>query len=129
MGVTDDMGLVGKAAYQIGESLVFAPAGVFEVGRALGYDVTNVGRGDVSFKHSRETGKNIAKGVVESYRNPGENPGYILLDAFGLISAGAGAGARVSAASRAVGKGAKARALLTRPRPGVDELGGEQCSK
>lgn len=125
-GIVDNLGLPGLALYQIGESLVYAPAGVLMMSKALGYDAGNVVRGDFSGKHSRQMGKDIAKGVYASYQNPEENPGYIILDLFGVLSGGAGAVSRVSRAGRATGIKSKTKALATRRAPETDEVGGEE---
>lgn len=125
---------------QVAESLIYAPAGFVVMGRDVGLDTRDVFSGvisradaavgtdpvqmkrrDITPSRSVKLASQIKKGVVEQYKNPGENPGYIFLDLLGLLSVGAGGVARVSAASRAAGRG-KITALTHRPDPGYFEF-------
>ena len=45
------------------------------------------------FERTRKIAAASAKGVVADVRHPGENPGYLFMDALGLVSAGAGTAA------------------------------------
>lgn len=106
---------------QIGESMYYLPAGLFETGRAVVKDTGEAIHGKPSFKRTRNLGKAIAKATAEDFRHPLRRSGYLALDLAGAVSAGAGTAARVSAAGRAAAEtgrvGAVARALAHAPEP------------
>lgn len=89
----------------------------FVEGRAV---YRSIGRGSIDpfVEANVELGEGIVESYKETYQHPLENPGYIFLDLFGLLSVGAGGAARVSSAA----KGGGAKALLRRPAPGVSEI-------
>jgi hypothetical protein len=114
---------------QVTEGLVLGPPTLaVHEGKALGEDVGAVVRGEKPtslVKTNVRLGKAVVEGVKEDVRHPGENPGYLFLDALGLVSAGAGTAARVGAAGKALARGeagAAAKALVKQPRPGTATL-------
>lgn len=115
-----------EAASQIGMSLVMAPAGFLQVGGAVVGDTRDIFGGDFTPSRSIELGKQVGKGVAESYRDPANNAGYIFLDVLGAGSVVAGTGARIAAVGRAARVGAPTRAkvmsFLRRPDPGRAQL-------
>ena len=130
-------GLSKRATEQIGQSIIYSPAGVYEAGKATGLDVRDIATGrDFTPGRTAALAKAIGTQLKEDVRHPGRNIGYLMMDAFAAASAGAGATSRLSAAGRAAGaaKGAgRARAALTRapaeggsllrpPRPGTVRL-------
>lgn len=113
----------GLSVAQVAQALVYGPPTlVYAEGKAAYHDAGDVAHGKLP-KHLIETNKKIAvesaKGVVRDFRHPLANPGFLALDAFGLISFGAGTAVRVTAAGRAAAAGESiTRALITRPRGG-----------
>ncbi len=126
-----------RAVSQIAESIIYAPAGVYELGKATGLDVRDLARDrDPSFRRSRKLGKAIGEQVAEDVRHPIRNLGYLTLDIAAAGSVGAGGAARVGAAGRAA-RAAKGKrrvsqalarkpseggSLLRRPAPGREEI-------
>lgn len=130
-------GLTKRATDQIGESIIYSPAGVYEAGKATGLDTRDIVTGrDRTPTRTKDLATLIASQVKEDFRHPLRNIGYLGMDVFAGLSGGAGATSRLGAAGRAAaaGKGAgRARAALTRapgeggsllrgPRPGRAEL-------
>jgi hypothetical protein len=95
------LGVVPTAVFQIAESLYNTPAGLVALGQAGYGDTKALAGGDPTFSKTREIAKAIGGQVVEDFRHPLENPGYLALDVFGAISAGGGIAARGSAISKA----------------------------
>ena len=76
-------------------------------------------------KTNTKLGKGVVQGVKRDFTHPAENPGNLLLDALGLVSFGAGAVVRLTAAGRALGEEggmAALRAAARRPVGGTATL-------
>lgn len=101
--------IVELGASQIADALVQSIPGMVEMGRAVVNDVRDVGAGDLDFERTRELGRLTAEQIEQDFRNPTENPGYLLLDLLGIGSLGAGTAARGLAARRTFGQGMAAR--------------------
>src|SRR5581483_6461094 len=109
-------GLIAKGIGQVTESLVHAPAGLYEVGKAVGLDTNDVIQHPASPNHFQRTekiSKAVAKGVAQDVEHPGRNPGYLFMDILGVASPLVEAGARTAEAGRLarageVGEAAKA---------------------
>lgn len=123
-------GFAAKFVGNIAEAGVYAPAGLYEAGKAVKRDVGDATRGDFDFERSRELGKQVGKAMWEDIRHPMRKPGYTFLTGFGLATAGAGTTTRVASASGQLRRGAGVRkaatgksyeggSLLHRPLPGV----------
>jgi hypothetical protein len=115
------VGLPGFAAKTIGEtaaSFAYAPVGVYDFGRAVALDERDAVKS--SFGAGRHaTGGHGQQGsapmlprtramlsrsvgsIAGDFEHPLRHPGYALVDALSLASAGVGVAAKVSAASRA----------------------------
>lgn len=121
--------IVAKAVGQVADSLVHSPAGLYELGKAAGLDVsdqiTHLGSphpfhgGTSSHARTGEIAKAAVKQTAQDFEHPGRNPGYLFLDVLGMATPVAGAAARVGEAGRVLrageGAGAAARALATKP--------------
>ena len=137
-----DAGFIDRFFSDLIETAIYTPAGVYELGKAVGFDVRDaVVKGDITPERSAELGKQIAVQTAEDIRHPLRHPGFTALDVFALGTAGYGAGSRVAAAGRAAGAASRAGAgpvgaarsaltrapseggsLLRRPLPGRIEL-------
>lgn len=95
---------ITKSVAQITDALVHSPAGLARVGIAAGLDTNDALHGDLAFSRTRKIGKAVGEGYKSDIEHPGDNPGYLFLDALGLASAGAGTAARVGAAGKAAGE-------------------------
>jgi hypothetical protein len=91
---------VGKAGSEIGEAMLYTPAGLYEAEQAARKDVQATASGDFSFKRSRRLGAAVGKGFAESL-NPVEHPGLFALNLLAGAGAAAGAAGRIGAAGRA----------------------------
>jgi hypothetical protein len=119
------IGFGALAGKQISQGLVVGPPTlVWEEGKAVTRSV-----GQRSLKPLAKTNVGLAKGIVRGVgrdiTHPGENPGYLFLDVFGLASAGAGIATRLGRAGAAAARGeggAAARNLVERPRGGRIEM-------
>lgn len=119
------------AIQQVTEGFLYAPAGVYLGGKAVGFDVRDISTGrDYTPSRSAKLAAEIAGGVKKDFSDPLANPGYVLLDTFGALSGGVGTGARLGAAGKLAKAGAPktavAKALVARPLGGVFEIGGER---
>lgn len=104
--------VLGPPTLAIAEGRAVAKA--FEDGSLRPIGATNV-----------KIAKGVVKGVKRDFAHPAENPGNLFLDALGLVSVGAGAVARLSAAGRALGEeggGAALKAAARRPVGGTATL-------
>jgi hypothetical protein len=93
--------------------LTAIPYGVFEGGKAVGYDSRDVvsellrrsgvplARRDITPGRTVAFGKQMGEGLKDQYRNPGENVHWIMLDLLGVVTGGAGFLARTAAVNRA----------------------------
>ncbi len=128
-------GVLALGIGQVADALIHSPAGVYELGKALGLDSRDIvihpslakleaaGEGPVglvkNYPRTSKMGKAMAVGIKEDALHPLRNPGYLFLDILGLASAGASGVARVGEAGRVLrsgeGVGAAGRALTKRP--------------
>lgn len=130
---------VAKAVGQVADSLVHSPAGVYEVAKAAGLDASDAvaygfaqvpghssydqQHGNLSFTRTRKLGKATAKGTLQDVEHPGENPGYLFLDALGLATGVAGGAARAGAAARAVSEAGEEASVLGKAGAAAKALG------
>lgn len=102
---------------QIADSLVHSPAGVYELGKAIGLDTWQTGT--PAGPHTTPIVKAMGKSVVQDVVDPGAHPGYLFLDILGFAAPVVGGGARVAEAGRVLraGEGASAvgKALIAKP--------------
>jgi hypothetical protein len=113
------LGFLAHAVGQIADSLVHAPAGLYQAGKAVHEDLAaadptnprHLGQSDLSFTRTKAIGKATGQGFAQDIRHPYENAGYLFLDLLGLASLGAGTAARVSEVART----GEAGALLRKP--------------
>ena len=137
-----DAGFLERFFGDLVETAIYTPAGVYELGKAVGFDVRDLAtQGDITPERSAKLGKQIAVQTAEDIRHPLRHPGFTALDVFALGTAGYGAGSRVAAAGRAGAAASRAGAgpvgaarsaltrapseggsLLRRPLPGRIEL-------
>lgn len=126
LGKGDPFHLYTLGVTQIVGSLAYSPAAIYFTGKAGVQDIGAAKGGDLSFKHTRKIGEQAIKSVKEDITKPGENPGYLFLDALGVVSLGAGTGLRTVRALEAAGAGERAsvvaRTALSRPVGGTFEL-------
>jgi hypothetical protein len=119
------VGELALAGEQAATGLVLGPPTLaIAEGRAIG-EAFKQGSLKPIVSTNVKIGKGVVKGVVRDVTHPAENPGNLFLDALGLVSLGAGAVARVSAAGRALadeGGLAAAKALARRPVGGTATL-------
>jgi hypothetical protein len=144
-GLSDALGdnLLGRGVRDLEMFATNLPLALYGMGRAVAGDLKNAATasprdivsGDYFRKQSPtwELLKGMGSQIKEDYRHPiryaSEHPGFFLLDALALVSAGAGTGARIGATGRAAQKGgiraaltrptAEGGSLLRRPPPGV----------
>src|SRR5262245_22157903 len=95
------MGGVARFGQDLTDAGIYAPYGLYHAGESVSKDMGAAWRGDFSFKHSGELGKQIALSTYQDIRHPLRHPGYTFLDALSLLSAGAGTAVRVGAAGKA----------------------------
>lgn len=139
---------LSKTFTGLGEAGLYALPGAAIAAKNVGQDLWDAsghgrGNGDLSFKRTRKIGSALVHAVPQDIQRAkhGDLSGLIL-DASAAVSAGAGAGARVAAASRAlragesVGsavarKGFEGGSLLHAPEPGTAKLtvGGKTVEK
>ncbi len=102
--------ILSKALEQIGTSLIYMLPGIYQIGKAVGSDLSDLTKDSYwtsgAWKDPGESevlrlGKMMGQGIYEDFRHPRENPGYLALDLLALGSLGAGAVSRTSAAARA----------------------------
>lgn len=95
------------AAKQIGLSLLYTIPGLYHTASAITKDVGGTFSGDFDFNRTAEIGRLMGEGIVDDFRNPRENIGYLLMDLWGAASLGTGLAARAarggSLAARAAG--------------------------
>lgn len=133
------LGTVGhvfsQGAADLKDAALNAPGGVYELGKGLVLDEADLLRGRNAHR-TTDTLLASGKQTVEDLRHPLRHPGLTALDALGVASVGAGTGARIAAAGKAVGEageigkaaaaGKAVKALATKPKPGkrVLKVGG-----
>lgn len=131
-----DIPILSQAVADIGQAIIYSPAGAYMAGKAVAADVRDTATGHPTLKRTGALGKQIAKQTAADLRHPLRHPGYTLLDVLALGSAGAGAGARGAAALGALKEGsglgrvagavarspAKGGSLLRAPNPGRVEV-------
>lgn len=120
--------IAGRTAQQLGEAIIYSPAGAVEAGRAVGLDTRDItsgllsradeaigtdpvqlGRRDLTPSRTADLGEAIGEEYARTYgpllrgdtSGLVENPGYVLLDLLAAGSLGASAGVRATAAGRA----------------------------
>ena len=118
------------------ESIIYTPAGIAMMAKAVGHDTFDFMRGDFTPSRTATLGREVAELSWQALNNPSEYPADALFTIAAFASAGAGAAARAGAVGRATStaraSGASkaavakegARALITRPQAGYIELGG-----
>jgi hypothetical protein len=102
------IGFLARAVGQIADSLVHAPAGIYQVGKAVHEDLAaadptnpkHLGESDLSFVRTKAIGKATGQSFKEDITHPYDNAGYLFLDLLGLASLGAGTAARVGSVAR-----------------------------
>lgn len=125
--------LLSRTARDLTDVATGLPGGLYEIGKAGALDTrdfasdlrpSRLTRGNVRQPGRRtgEIGKAIVKQYAKDYRHPiryaQDHPGFVGLDLFAALTAGAGAGTRVGAAAsaaRGAAAGSKTKAALTRP--------------
>jgi hypothetical protein len=105
---------------QIADSLIHSPAGLYEVGKAIGLDTRDIVVHPTSphFIRTGQVGKALVKGLVQDVTDPAGHPGFLFMDILGFASVGAGGVARVGAAGRVLEEGgalAAAKQLARKP--------------
>lgn len=115
-------GMLGKALDQIATSAIYAPAGVYDIGKAavqdrgtLLHDVTHSPTQAETPTHLAAIGKSIVHSTAQSFEHPGRYPGYFLLNVGALASAGLSGAARLGAAADAARAGEGLAAVVKRP--------------
>lgn len=91
------------AVAQVVKGLVYSPAGIALTAVALAKDSlafneyvkTGGRRGSASFQHTGELAKQTGEQMWADLQDPSGHAGYLLLDAWGLLSLGAGTAARL----------------------------------
>jgi hypothetical protein len=111
---------MGSPLAQSAATVLNMPLGMALSAHAVGSDIKNAAEGDFSFKGSRQMGKEIVKGTVESLEHPGRDPAATILSAFGIASLGAGSVARLGVVSKLASEGrfAEAAKAMGRTPPG-----------
>jgi hypothetical protein len=128
----------GKFAGRFGSDLLHAaenaPGGVYALAKAPVDDTINFVKHPLSPTKSHETldvVKGAAKSTLDTFEHPGRHPGLFALNALALVSGGAGALARASAAADVartggtVGDAVKAAATKPEPAPRIFKVGDE----
>jgi hypothetical protein len=116
--------IVARAAGQLAESILYAPAGVYELAKAVGLDVGDIAtEGDLTPERTAELAKAIGLQIGEDVRHPGRNPGYLFADVLGAVGGGVGATARLGTGVRAAGQAGRHAGTRTIRRRYDAELG------
>lgn len=111
--------LLFRTAQDFANTAVYALPGMYETGKAAVLDAADTARGKPTLKRTGKVAKAVGEGFVETAEHPLRHPGYTALNLGALVSGGASAAARASAAAavREAGVGAMARAALRKPVP------------
>jgi hypothetical protein len=115
--------IVARAAGQLAESILYAPAGVYELAKAAGLDVADIAGGDLTPERTAALAKAIGLQIAEDVRHPGRNPGYLFADVLGAAGGVGGAGARLGTGVRAAGQAGRHAGTKTIRRRYDAELG------
>jgi hypothetical protein len=113
---------------QVVESLIHAPGGIYQLGKAATLDLRDQLIHPLREPKGRTAGIAVQMGkqIVEDVTHPYERPGFLFLDALGLFGAGSGAVARAGAAGRVLREGGDlgdaAQAAARRPVGGTAPL-------
>lgn len=95
--------LAAKALNQIAGAAAYAPAGIYDAGKAVGTDLYNgLQHQDFSAKNTRTLGGTMIHQTAQSFEHPKEDPGYLLMNLLGGAGAVAGVGGRLAAAADAL---------------------------
>lgn len=118
--------MAAKGVGQVAAGLTVGPAlAAYEEGKAGYHDVGAVVHGNLPtslVKTNVKLGKSAWNGVKYDVTHPGDAPGFLFLDAFGLVSAGAGVATRIGSATAAGTLRGAAGELVRRPRGGTVTL-------
>lgn len=145
LGFSQGGNLIAHTASDLATAAKEAPGGVVQAAKGAALDRYDVVRG--RYHHSlggalyaalvgKRTGhmlEEMGRSTAHDLRHPLRHPGYTLLDALAIGSAGAGAASRIGAASRALAEGegvsgalarsgARGGSLLHKPEPGTAEI-------
>lgn len=94
------------AVAQVVKGLVYSPAGLVDVGKAVGEDVVAAAHGDFAFKNTVRIAEQTKNQFLLDLAHPQGRAGYLALDLFGFASLGAGAAARFGRVGSALGEDA-----------------------
>lgn len=100
------------AVAQVVKGLVYSPAGLVDVGKAVGEDVVAAAHGDFAFKNTVRIAEQTKNQFLLDLAHPQGRAGYLAMDLFGFASLGAGAAARFGRVGSALGEDASIGGVL-----------------